>query len=784
MIPSFRHLFLAGLFFAAPSLLCAQFILSSGQEVKVALSSSEKPVVHTALQLLRRDIRSVLSDTCTVVDNEAAAHILLTTISSTATVHPTGIDLTPLHGKKQAFLLAVTPDHRLLIAGSDAHGTAYGIMQLSRLLGVSPWEWWADAQPEKLRQFRLPARYTTLQHPSVEYRGIFINDEDWGLMPWSSKTYEPTDIPGRIGPHTNSRIFELMLRLRANTYWPAMHECTQPFFLTDGNREAAERYGIYVGGSHCEPMACSTAGEWPRRGKGEYNYVTNADQVQQFWEDRVKEVAHQDIIYTLGMRGVHDGRMNGAKTVAEQRAVLDRVFADQRQILMRHVNADLTQVPQVFIPYKEVQAVYESGLQVPDDVTLMWCDDNYGYIRHFPTVQERQRSGGHGIYYHISYWGSPHDYLWLATFSPYLLYQQMKTAYDRGIQRLWILNVGDIKPAEYQIELFMDMAWDMEAVSRQGVTRHLHSFLSREFGTRLSDRILPLMKEHYRLAHIRKPEFMGNQRVYGPQEGRLVHDMPWTNERFSRRLAAYQPLSDEAEAIAALIPPLRRDTYFQLVKYPLQAAFEMNKKLIYAQMARHGQADWEKSDAAYDSIRQLTHIYNEGIGNAGKWRHMMDYRPRKLAVFEPGARSAATVPMPSQRTVLYQWDAADGKGNYILCDGLGHGGRAAEVPKGESLTFRLGRCTADTIEVEVRLLPTFPIEGKHQRFLLSVDGTHGHTVSYTAEWHKAEWEENVLNNQAVRTLRLAIDTKKKHHQLVFHALDEGVVLDQMVVCEP
>lgn len=295
----------------------------------------------------------------------------------------------------------------------------------------------------------MPEGFTLQKSPSVRYRGIFINDEDWGLMPWSSKTFEPSDIPGHIGPRTNAKIFELMLRLRANTYWPAMHECSVAFFMTDGNREVAERYGIYIGGSHCEPMACNAAGEWSRRGTGDYDYVNNSDNVYRCWEDRVKDVANQGILYTVGMRGVHDGTMNGAKTIEEQKDVLERVFHDQRKLLSEYVNRDITEVPQVFIPYKEVLDVYNAGLRVPEDVTLMWCDDNYGYIRHSPTEEKRKRKGGNGVYYHVSYWGRPHDYLWLGTFSPYLLYQQMKQAYDKGIKDIWILNVGDIKPAEY-----------------------------------------------------------------------------------------------------------------------------------------------------------------------------------------------------------------------------------------------------------------------------------------------------------------------------------------------
>ena len=367
-----------------------------------------------------------------------------------------------------------------------------------------------------------------------------------------------------------------------------------PFFLTKGNREAAKKYGLIMGASHCEQMACNTAGEWKIRGKGAYDYVNNSPADYQIWEDRVKEVAGQDLLYTLGMRGVHDGKMQGAKTVEEQKAVLDRVFVDQRGLLEKYVNKDVTQVPQVFIPYKEVLDIYHAGLQVPEDVTLMWCDDNYGYIRHFPTAEERARKGGNGVYYHVSYWGRPHDHLWLSTMSPSLIYQQMKQANDQGIQKMWILNVGDIKPAEYQIELFMDMAWNLDKVSSEGVTAHLKHWLERELGASCAKTILSVMQEHYRLAHIRKPEFMGNTReeeknpVY-----RVVKDLPWSEREINERLNAYSELSETVEKAASKVPAGRQSAYFELVKYPVQAATQMNRKLLYAQLARHDKEDWE-----------------------------------------------------------------------------------------------------------------------------------------------------------------------------------------------
>ena len=756
------------------------FVLQSGRPVAIACSGSEAPVVRTSLDLLSRDLQTVLSATAHIDTN--TGNILVGTIRQSKLIEQAGIDISALKNKKQAFMLAVSEDGKLVVAGSDSHGTAYGILEISRLLGVSPWEWWADVTPEKKEMFRLSSNFRELQSPSVEYRGIFINDEDWGLMPWSNKTYEPSDVKGEIGPRTNERIFELLLRLRANTYWPAMHECTLPFFLTKGNREAAKKYGIFMGASHCEPMACNAAGEWKIRGKGAYDYVNNSPAVYQFWENRVKEVAGQEILYTLGMRGVHDGKMQGAKTVEEQKAVLNRVFVDQRGLLEKYVNKDVTQVPQVFIPYKEVLDIYHAGLQVPEDVTLMWCDDNYGYIRHFPTAEERARKGGNGVYYHVSYWGRPHDHLWLSTMSPSLIYQQMKQAYDQGIQKMWILNVGDIKPAEYQIELFMDMAWNLDKVSSEGVTAHLKHWLERELGTSCAKTILPVMQEHYRLAHIRKPEFMGNTReeeknpVY-----RVVKDLPWSEREINERLNAYSELSETVEKAASKVPADRQSAYFELVKYPVQAAAQMNRKLLYAQLARHDKEDWEKSDAAYDSIAALTQHYNS-LEN-GKWNRMMDFKPRKLPVFNRVERNAATAPMTADRKAACQWNGAEAKkGNAIVCEGLGYEGKAAEIRKGDALTFSFGNLKPDSVEVDIRLLPNHPVHGDKLRFSVSLDGAEPEVIAYETKGRSEEWKENVLRNQAIRKIVLPVPGRKSH-QLVIKALDEGVILDQVMLYE-
>ena len=744
------------------------FMIGKGENLSVSSPASARPVLLTAIDMLGNDLKNVFGTGLAVSNENADIEIVI----DPETVR-----------EEQGFTMSVDNFGKLVITGHDSHGAAYGIVELSRMIGVSPWEWWADATPQAKDRFELPEGFSIRRSPSVKYRGIFINDEDWGLMPWSSKTFEPSDIPGHIGPGTNARIFELMLRLRANTYWPAMHECSVPFFLTDGNREVAEKYGIYIGGSHCEPMACNAAGEWSRRGRGDYDYVNNRDNVYRFWEDRVKDVAEQEILYTVGMRGVHDGAMNGARTLEEQKNVLNRVFHDQRKLLSEYVNRDVTEVPQVFIPYKEVLDVYNAGLQVPEDVTLMWCDDNYGYIRHFPTAAERARKGGNGVYYHVSYWGRPHDYLWLGTFSPYLLYQQMKSAYDRGIKDIWILNVGDIKPAEYQMELFMDMAWDIAGVEARGPAAHLADFLSREFGDGLSKELLPVMNEHYRLAFIRKPEFMGNTREeeWGNDYYRIVRDLPWTLDSINNRNRMYQNLSDAVECIWNRIPDNRRDTYYQLIKYPVQAAAQMNRKMLSAQKARHGLADWAECEAAFDSIVALTDSYNRGFANNGKWNLMMDCQPRRLPVFERVKESIAETPMPVYPKPLAEWNGVDADGEYERLEGLGYGSGAIALRKHAPVSFDMPECEAsDSLLIDIRLLPTHPVENDGLVFSVRLDGILiADKIHYETVGRSEEWKENVLRNQAIRNVIIPNDRQK--HRLTIIPETEGIILDQIMI---
>lgn len=759
------------------------FFLQRGKNIFLAVEKNEEKVVHLAIDLLKRDMKSVL-DVGLIAGNRQEAHVIAGTIGQSSLLADYAEEFSSIEGQHEAFLLKVLEDGTLLIAGSDKRGTAYGLLELSRLLGVSPWEWWADATPTRLSSFELQAGYTDSQSPDVPYRGIFINDEDWGLLPWSNQTYEPNEAKNHIGPKTYSRVFELLLRLRANTLWPAMHECTMPFFLVEGNRQAAADYSIFIGSSHCEPMVCNAAGEWSRRGEGAYDYVNNSANVYRFWENRVKEVHSADNIYTLGMRGVHDGKMQGAKTVAEQKAVLERVISDQRGLLGKYVNADVTRVPQVFIPYKEVLDIYRAGLQVPDEVTLMWCDDNYGYIRQFPSAEERLRKGGNGIYYHASYWGRPHDYLWLSTTHPSLLHNEMKRAYDSGIQQMWILNVGDIKPAEYLIELFLDMAWDMDKTT--SVEVHLNNFLAREFGYEVAEALYPLFCEYNRLNYIHRPEFLGNTRTEERDPAwKVVKDLPWSERYIRNRLASWEELSDKVEEVWIQVPVSKQDAYFQLVKYPIQGAAQMNEKHLYAQLARHGIEPWSRSDAAYDSIVSLTERYNKGFHNKGKWDRMMDFRPRKLPVFDRVKRDTITESLPADVEPLVVWQGeACKEASRTNVNPMGYEGQAQPIAQGETVEYKTTCALPDTIEVVLHFTPVHPQDGGKLRVEVALDGAEPVVISYETKGRSEEWKENVLWNRATRRLLLPVVQGVSGHRLSVKALDPAIELDCIELFAP
>jgi hypothetical protein len=780
---NFKLLLLLIVFFSLPQLLFADFIFRKGKNMEISLPGGEEDVVQTALDIFSKDFTAVFNANLSKGSN---AQIIAGTLGnhSLAEKQIDQASLAKLKIHPEGYALWVEKD-KMYILGSDKRGTAYGILELSRRIGVSPWEWWADAAISRKNSLSFKNGFRLLEHPSVAYRGIFINDEDFGLMPWSSRTFEPSKIKGQIGPKTHARIFELLLRLRANAYWPTMHEVSVAFFQTPGNREMADKYGIVVGSSHCEPMMRSANTEWKIDGKGNYDYVNNRENVLRFWETRVRELKNSDNIYTLGIRGVHDGKMQGANTLKEQFDAITSIIKDQRSMISENLNPDLTKVPQVFIPYKEVLDVYNMGLKVPDDVTLMWTDDNYGYIRHFPTEAERNRKGGNGIYYHISYWGRPHDYLWLSTNHPAQIYTQMKLAYDKGAKDMWILNVGDIKPGEYLTELFLDMAWNIDSIedNKQGLDQHLKTWLTREFGQPYAADLLAVMNEYYRLAYIRKPEFMGNTRTEETDpKFKEVIDLPWSEQEIKNRIADYDRIAEKVVQLSKAIPADKQNAWFELIEYPVRGAAELNKKLLYAQLARHGRANWSQSDAAYDSIEKLTTKYTT-LAN-GKWKNMMDSKPRNLAVFQKLPQVKSATPLKTFQAPFATFNGnqfVKFEGTKPVSHGLGYERGAVSIKKGDQAVYEFNSPATDSIRVEVALAPNLPVEGKLIRFEIKIDDQVPKIVDYHTSDRNEEWKINVLTNQAKRIILTRLDNKQRNHSITIKALDENVVLDQIKI---
>ena len=528
----------------------------------------------------------------------------------------------------------------LLVAGSDRRGMVYGMVDLTREMGVSAWEWWADATPRQVDRLAVKGDDTTSETPSVQYRGIFLNDEDWALRPWAAKTYDPAS--GNIGPKTYARIYELMWRLKANTLWPAMHNGTNPFYGDLNNPKLANDYAIAVGTSHAEPMMRNNTREWNVNAMGRFNFLNNRDRMIKYWQQRADQSKPFESFYTIGLRGTGDGPMEGANTPEERRDVLQDVQGVERDILRNSLGKPADQIPQAFTVYKEVEEAYNAGLKLPDDITLVWCDDNYGYLTRLSSPEEQKRSGGAGVYYHISYFGRPHDYLWLGTTHPGLIREQMGRAYIENARKEWILNVGDIKPGEYLTQYFMDLAFDYKTLD-EAPQKHLQAFMTQQFGADQAPEITAIMMRYYDLAFERKPEFMGWSQTEQTTPTRTSDYVQSDGEEAQKRIAAYDDLVARAEKVSAKLPPDRQDAFYELVLYPVRGAANLNARILKLDLsalyAHQGRASAnlysDQAKAAQDKIVQDTAQYNSMLN--GKWRFMMDMAPRKLPVFDPPA---------------------------------------------------------------------------------------------------------------------------------------------------
>ena len=579
----------------------------------ISFSDSENEGVKMAIENLKADMQRV-----GLKADGASPTILIGTLGKNPAidkiVNGKSFDL---KGKREKYIIT-TVDNRLIIAGSDRRGTIYGIYELSRQLGVSPWYWWADAPVAQHAQAYIKKGTYTDGEPAVEFRGIFLNDEAPCLTSWVKNTWG-TD----FGDHRfYEKVFELILRLKGNFLWPAMWGWA--FYADDPeNGKLADKMGVIIGTSHHEPMARNHQ-EYARNRRewGAWNYQTNKTKLDQFFREGIERMKGTEDIVTIGMRGDGDEAMSETADTK----LMERIIDNQRRIIKEVTGKPAEKTTQVWALYKEVQDYYDAGLRVPDDVMILISDDNWGDIRRVPTAKERSRKGGWGIYYHVDYVGAPRNTKWLNVTQTQQMFEQLSLAYDFGIQRMWILNVGDLKPMEYPIQLFMDMAWSPKEYTVQTVTDHTRRF----FSTVLSSS--PYGVERGGLAEEAADIYNRNCQYMARVTPEMLDARTYNIETGEWRQVAddYQRLELRALRLFEQIPAEARDFYRQLILFPVQAMANLYD-MYYAQAMNQYLAGRKNPDANMwaDRVAQtfrrdslLCAAYNHDIAG-GKWNGMM-----------------------------------------------------------------------------------------------------------------------------------------------------------------
>lgn len=698
----------------------------------------------------------------------------------------------PFPGVKQA----------LLVAGSDRRGTAYGVFTISKAIGVSPWYWWADVPVQKSTSLYLKEVNYVSTSPSVKYRGIFINDEDWGMNQWAKKTFDP-DFKN-IGPKTYEKVFELMLRLRMNYIWPAMHPCTTEFGSVPENATLADQYGIVAGSSHCEPMLCNNV-HWNQKVRGPWNYSLNRDTIHAYWEENVKARNSEEAVWTLGIRGIHDqGMQKPPVEIPDRIKLVNQVFKDQRDLIDSYVSKQWGPIAQCFVPYKEVLPLYDAGLEVPEDVTLVWVDDNFGYMRRLSSLNERKRPGGAGIYWHLSYYGWPHSYTWINTTAPALMWEELNKSWENDTRTLWVVNVGDLKPMEIGIDYFADLAWNLGAMGPNSQPVFLHSFAAEHFGDKLAQQISGLLGEFYRLGTIHKPELMNRAWALGlPAENAAQLNSDYTN------------LLKKEEAIASKIPVAYRDAYFELVGFPARVLgasgliFMSDRKI---QLGRDSIALTKEITRLRGFLeKQVAQYNNETAG--GKWKYMMPglETAKNLTQWNSQVRWPWGEKINNQVSTsenaakeVRQWrDAAtanhqttSGVAKWVTVPGLGSSGRAlALLPTSPEFSWKVDDNSAPTLEFEftpksnqgdvlINFMPTFRISpGMQLRVVVGVDNQQPVEVEVPGSNGKEDENgpnrRNGIQNNFVQAKVSLTGLSAGKHILKIRAVDPGVVIDKV-----
>lgn len=588
------------------------------KDASIYIDKNDYALINIAASLLQKDIEAVTGQQLPIVNVLPASGnlIIIGSINESSIIKSLlgKLDTKSINNKWEAYQLQTLQKpitgiaNALVITGSDRRGTAYGVFEFSKQIGVSPWYWWADVPVKKKNDLFIKPNFKISDAPKVKYRGIFLNDEAPALTGWAKEKF------GGLNHNFYENVFELILRLKGNYLWPAMWGNA---FNDDDklNPELADKYGIVMGTSHHEPMLRAQQ-EWKRFGKGAWDYTKNDTTLREFWKKGIENMGNHESIVTVGMRG--DGDMPMSRETATD--LLERIVDDQRKIIADVTKKPANETPQLWALYKEVQDYYDKGMRVPDDVTLLLCDDNWGNIRKLPKLNEPKRKGGYGIYYHFDYVGGPRNYKWLNTNPLPRIWEQMHLAYEYNVRDIWIVNVGDLKPMEFPISFWFDYAWNPEKIGANDLQSYTRKWATDQFGKTYAKEIADVLTTYAKFNGRKKPEML-NESTYSFNYG-----------EWSSVVTAYNNALKKAEEIDSKLPVNYHDAFFQLVLHPVKACANLNE--MYYNVALNKEAyknKWEETNTSADKVKELykkdsliTGEYHQL--NNGKWNHMMDQK--------------------------------------------------------------------------------------------------------------------------------------------------------------
>ncbi|WP_188558422.1 glycosyl hydrolase 115 family protein [Hymenobacter glacieicola] len=803
-------------------------LVASRRAAALYASSADWPGVLRAARDLQADINRVTTLTPSLTTDKAPAGkqvVLIGTLGKSplidGLVQAGKLNVAGVAGKWETFVVEVVEkplpgvEQALVIAGSDKRGTIFGIYDLSQQIGVSPWYWWADVPTKPQSALYVAAGKHTQGTPQVKYRGIFINDEAPALQNWSREKF------GGVNSKMYAHMFELILRLKGNYLWPAMWG--NMFNVDDPQSPVlADEYGIVMGTSHHEPLTRAHE-EWKHAGKGPWNYQTNAAVLQEFWRGGMQRMGTRENIVSIGMRGDGDEPMSQESNIA----LLERIVADQRRIIAETTGKPAEQTPQLWALYKEVQDYYDKGMRVPDDVTLLLCDDNWGNLRKLPKPGSTPRAGGYGIYYHFDYVGGPRNYKWLNTNPLPRIWEQMHLAHEYGANQIWIVNVGDLKPMELPISFFLDYAWNPARLPAGQVGAYTRQWATQQFGQKHAAGIANILAQYAKYNARRKPELLS------PTTYSLTN-----YHEFQTVVADYQALLAQAEQIGRQLPAQHQDAYFQLVLHPVAACANLNE-LYYTVALNHdaaqkGQANTnelaEKAKALYAKDAEITKRYHALAG--GKWNHMMDQthigytywqqpNEQKMPEVKTLAATTASAAAPAPTPAAPPKPAAVSGVGFVEADGYvsmeaEHYSRAinagpvswqtipdlgrtlsgvttfpptapAQNPTagGPCLEYRVQLTSRGPVTVHAYLAPTLDFNNQGGlRYAVSFDNEAPQIVNLhtglVADNGNRPWEKAVAENIIIKTSTHTVAAPGEH-VLRFWRVDPGVVLEKLVL---